>query len=848
MARARTVVLHVAAAILVIGTSAAAQSFRAIAHFSGQEGEPQAGLIRASDGAYYGTSRSGGMYGKGSVFRLTVREHTVTFATLHAFDGSDGSAPVAALVQASDGFLYGTTSEGGASGLGTVFRIDRGGRTRVLHSFDGLTTGASPKAALTEATDGMLYGTTFLGGAGGSGTVFRIDGSGAITVLHAFDYWSTGASSWAALIQARDGLLYGTTSAGGTFGQGVLFSIDTGGNLRVLHSFEAQTGYGPVAGVIQARDGHLYGTTFLGGTYGAGTVFRADSAGAVTVLRSFEPTNDGGGPWAPLIEGRDGALYGVTTSGGGRGLGTAFRFDLTGALVVLHSFELSTTGKDHYGALLEVSAGVFYGTGSRGGKFGPGAIFQISSAGDAGVLHAFKPGVGALPLAALMQASDGEFYGVNRQRGGYDLGAIFRMDRSGAVRRLYTFDGSVGALPSASLLEAPDGSLYGTAENGGTGGIGSVFRLPLTGQVELLHSFGSVGGEDPRAPLIRGSDGYFYGTTCFGGAFGVGTVFRMDDAGAVTVLQSLDDTTGGCPMGAVVEGDDGALYGTANEGGSLGGGTIFRVDKGGQLTVLHAFDPVRTGALPMSALIKGADGSFYGTTYAGGAHNFGTVFRMDHLGAVRVLHAFDGTTTGGYPTSPLIQASDGFLYGTTSAGFWGTSDAGPARGSGTVFRIDVRGRVRVLHMFDRADGANPVAGLIQADDGRLYGTAALGGAFGGGVAFRVSLLAVTVVSPRAGMTFVLGKTMTIGWTAAGAPTVFDVELSRDGGATFRPLRHCMALPGTARSCTWKPTGPPTREAIVRLTAHDANGDSATDESDASFAIGPPHSAPNGEDR
>jgi uncharacterized repeat protein (TIGR03803 family) len=801
MARVCRLLLCAAATTLVVGTTATAQSFTALAHFSGEEGEPTAGLIPGRDGAYYGTTRSGGIYAQGSIFKLTVHGSAVSFDTLHAFKGPDGAAPAAPLVEASDGFFYGTTSAGGSSGAGTVFRIDRRGRVHVLSSFDGITSGRAPTAALIQATDGLLYGTTFGGGAGNSGTVFRLDRSGAITVLHAFDYWSTGASSQAPLLQARDGLLYGTTSAGGTSGQGVLFSIDTGGSLRVLHSFnERTTGSIPATGVIQARDGLFYGTTFNGGSDGEGTLFRANAAGVVTVLRSFELTTSGGHPLAPLVEGRDGLLYGTTSSGAGQGFGAAFRVDPAGALVVLHAFELNTTGKYPSGALLEVRAGVFYGTTARGGMFGPGTIFEISRSGDASVLHAFKPGVGVLPLAALMQASNGSFYGLTRQRGGYDMGAVFRMKRSGALRRLYTFDGSVGALPSAALLEGPDGGLYGTAEGGGARGRGSVFRVPRTGRVELLHSFDTSSGEDPIAPLVRGSDGLLYGTTCWGGTFGNGIVFRMDDAGAVAILTSFDFTTGACPMAAVVEGDDGAFYGTTFQGGPSGSGTIFRVDKAGQLTVLHAFDPKRTGAFPMSALVKGDDHSFYGTAYGGGIYNFGTVFRVSPDGDIQVLNAFDGTMTGGYPAGSLLRASDGFLYGTTSAGFWGTTEAGPASGFGTVFRIDRRGIVTVLHTFDRAHGGNPVAALMQADDGALYGTAALGGAFGGGVAFRLSLLAVTVVTPNGGEVLHPGNTTDISWTAAGA-TAFDVELSRDGGNTFRPVRRCTALPGSVRSCT-----------------------------------------------
>ncbi len=242
------------------------------------------------------------------------------------------------------------------------------------------------------------------------------------------------------------------------------------------------------------------------------------------------------------------------------------------------------------------------------------------------------------------------------------------------------------------------------------------------------------------------------------------------------------------------------------------------------------------GDLHDSALIAGADHYFYGTAYGGGRYNFGTVFRMSHDGDVQVLYAFDGSTTGGYPAAPLLQASDGLLYGTTSAGFWGTTEAGPASGFGTLFRIDRRGTLTVVHAFDEADGSNPVAPLIQADDGDLYGTAALGGAFGGGVAFRLSPLAVTVVAPNGGEALHAGQPTNISWTAGGAPAAFDVELSRDGGNTFRAIRHCTALDGSTRSCTWRATGPPTPHAIVRVTTYDANGGRIVDTSDASFGI------------
>ena len=834
MGRARSIV-SLMAAVLVFAGPVTAQTYKALAHFSGEEGEPVAGLIRGNDGAYYGTTLSGGRYGLGSVYRITRRGDTVAFATVHAFREAEGARVFGALVQARDGYFYGTASYGGPSGSGTVFRMSPNGRLRVLSAFDGDTTGGLPEGGLIQASDGYLYGTTLRGGAGNSGTVFRIDTAGTITVLHAFDYWSTGASSAAPLVEGHDGRLYGTTSAGGTFGQGVLFGIDKGGTLTVLHSFdERTTGSGP-GPVVQGRDGVLYGTTFNGGAFGAGTLFRATIAGQVTVLRSFDPSREGGHPTARLTQGHDDALYGTTMWGGAGGAGTAFRASTGGALSILHVFEVNTTGRYPSGALLEIDDGAFYGTAVRGGPYGPGTIFRVNGGGGAQLLHAFAPGVGTLPLGGLMQASDGHFYGATRQRGGWDAGALFRLTARGSLRRLYGFDGVAGQLPSAALLESGDGWLYGTAESGGAYGLGTVFRTTRGGRVEPVHSFARADGEDPKSALVRGSDGQLYGTTCWGGPSNAGALYRMDDRGTVTVVGGFDYETGACPSAAVLQGDDDAFYGTTSHGGPRGSGTIFRFEPPGQITVVHAFSST-TGAYPLAALVKGADGFLYGTTYSGGAHDFGTVFRLEPPRTLRVLHSFDGGATGGYPAGPLFLASDGFLYGTTSAGFWGTSQSGPASGLGTIFRIDADGKVTTLHAFDGVDGAMPVAPLIEGRDGRLYSTTSLGGEYNGGVAFRLSILGVQLVTPNGGESFHPGKSTTIRWTATGRPTEFAVELSRDGGDTFGPIRECSGLEGSARSCMWKPTGPLTSKAVIRVTTSDTNGDAASDQSDSRFAI------------
>ncbi|MGH9364816.1 MAG: choice-of-anchor tandem repeat GloVer-containing protein, partial [Thermoanaerobaculia bacterium] len=172
---------------------------------------------------YYGGTSTCSYPGCGTIFKINTSGST--FTTLHSFAGSDGTLPWAGLIQATDGNLYGTTLFGGASNHGTIFKIDTSGTLfATLHSFTS-TDGAGPYGGLIQGTDGNLYGTTAGGGASGYGTIFKIDTSGTtFTTLHSFA-GSDGANPYAGLLQATDGNLYGTASAGGSGEGGVVFRI-----------------------------------------------------------------------------------------------------------------------------------------------------------------------------------------------------------------------------------------------------------------------------------------------------------------------------------------------------------------------------------------------------------------------------------------------------------------------------------------------------------------------------------------------------------------------------------------------------------------------------------------------
>ncbi len=301
-----------------------------------------AGVIQGMDGNFYGTTNVGGTSdacagGCGTVFQLTPQGVLIT---LHDFDGTDGNDVRGTLLQATDGNFYGTSIHGGAQNGGAVFRITPEGTFSTLYSFCSLTNctdGDGPLGGLVQASDGNLYGTTLTGGepGGGYGTVFKLTLTGILTTIHVFNF-SDGAQPYAPLTQASDGKLYGTTSDGGTFHQGSIFSITPTGTFRNLYNFCSQSGAfctdgnQVFSGVIQGTDGNFYGTTFTGGTNDYGTIFRLTPQGRLTTLYSFDNTT-GANPYGTLAQATNGLFYGTASYGGTStscyaGCGTLFRF------------------------------------------------------------------------------------------------------------------------------------------------------------------------------------------------------------------------------------------------------------------------------------------------------------------------------------------------------------------------------------------------------------------------------------------------------------------------------------------------------------------------------------------
>ncbi len=340
---------------------------------------PTATPALGSDGFLYGATLDGGSAGTGTLFRVSPAGER---AQLHSFGsgaGSEGSGPLGGLTLGPDGFLYGTTSNGGTFNNGVVFRATTDGAVTPLHSFSGGSDGAVPYGGVSVAADGTVYGTTFFGGANGKGTVFRIGAGGAFTVLHAFGAAGDGEGAKSEPVLGTDGSLYGTTTGGGAHGKGTVYHITAAGDYGVLHAFGAAAGdaQGPVGRLLQASDGLFYGTTFDGGASGGGTVFSLAADGTFALLHSFGAAGDALRPYAGLLQGLDGHLYGTAASGGAAGMGAVFRVTLAGAESVVHSFTGTADGRNPLAGLVQGAGGALYGACQFGGPADQGTVFEL---------------------------------------------------------------------------------------------------------------------------------------------------------------------------------------------------------------------------------------------------------------------------------------------------------------------------------------------------------------------------------------------------------------------------------------------------------------------------------------
>jgi uncharacterized repeat protein (TIGR03803 family) len=662
-------------------------AIKRLAIFNGTNGaSPQSALIQGTDGAFYGTTYVGGTAGKGTIFRVTASGF---LTSLYSFTGGvDGGNPRSALVIGRDGNFYGTAFVGGACGGGTVYRLTPGGTFTLLQSFGSLSSPGAYPNGITLGNDGNFYGTTYWGGSSGGGSVFQLTPSGTFTTLYSFNGTSDGGNPDTSLTLAKDGNFYGTTVGVGFGNFGTVFKISPAGAFSTLHSFTGGSDGAYVAApLMQASDGNFYGISSLGGTGADGTIFRITPRGDLTTLHQFRgPGISGNVPGAfanfgALVQGSDGNFYGCVPRFFNALLnlddGAIFRITAAGNFTLLASF-ISPNGEAPVGVLLDQEGNIF-GTDVEGGSRDDGTLFRLTPHGLSTIVN-FN-GVNGMFPTPLIQGRDGDLYGAYRGSSA-NPGGLFRRTRRGKLVWQVLFHGTNGTWPTAALFQAKDGDFYGTTSGGGASLNGTVFRLTPSGALTTLYSFtGGVDGAAPQAGLVQDQQGNLYGTSYVGGISGSGTVFKVTTTGMFTSLYSFTGgADGGSPIEGLTLGDDGNLYGVTIGGGSNFAGTVFQITPGGVFTSLYSFSFFNGGSLPYSALVKGANGIFYGATLLGETSGYGSLYSVTTTGTVATVYSFTGGADGGPPIS-LSPGAGGSLLGTTTGTGISTSDPG------TVFRF-----------------------------------------------------------------------------------------------------------------------------------------------------------------
>ena len=573
----------------VFEIAAGSNTITTIASFNGTNGEyPLAGVVLDTQGNLYGTTEYGGDNGDGTVFEIAAGSNTIT--TIASFNSTNGAMPSGSLVMDAQGDLYGTTNGGGDNGDGTVFEIAAGSNTTIttLASFDG-TNGEYPLAGVVMDAQGNLYGTTSSGGAANDGTVFEIAaGSNTITALASFNSSINGANPQTGVVMDAQGNLYGTTSIGGANGSGTVFEVAKGSNtITTLASFNStnsavsgnlswipfgtqdpgDTSIWPTSLVLDAQ-GNLYGTTFYGGANDDGTVFEVvKGSNTITTLASFNGTN-GANPAGGLVLDAQSNLYGTTWTGGTinedygpNGDGTVFEVAKgSNTITTLAAFN-GTNGMEPVGSLAMDAQGNLYGTTWTGGANIFGTVFEVAKGSNTITdLAGFNGGSQLYPSGVVMDGQ-GNLYGTTSGRD-YDGGGVFELAKGSntvtTIASFAAFHGTAGVGPFCGVVLDAQGDLYGTTEYSGDNGDGTVFEIAAgSNTITALASFNGTSQLYPSGVVLDGQ-GNLYGTTENGGVANDGTVFESPATPAITTSQQPATATVGNSIAdqATVSGGD----------------------------------------------------------------------------------------------------------------------------------------------------------------------------------------------------------------------------------------------------------------------------------------------------
>jgi uncharacterized repeat protein (TIGR03803 family) len=591
----------------------------------------------------------------------------------------------------------------------------------------------------------QLWGSTEQGGKYDAGVLFTTDINGEnYSVEYHFPKIMGYEFMFSTLTQASNEKIYGVSNSGGLHGDGVLFEYDPAmGEYIVLHSFHTDSGEEPLTAPIEVEPGVFYGTTnYCSNSSGVIYLYTlADST--YTVIHNFT-SETGSEPYGSLVF-SDGKLLGMTYEGGSSGCGVIFQYDIDQQQYTdLHHFSY-TDGSYPYGGLTIASNGRVFGATLSGGEHDDGTIFEFDLDNQE-ILQSISLQASVTSggiYGNLVEAPNGMFY-INTSWGGdNDNGAIveFNPDDFSLSAKVHFNSETTGQDVYGSLALSAEGLLIGACGSGGENNTGTLFCFnPELDNLEILTHFTQwydwmytdideiirpVG-----TPLIT-ANGKLYGIASDGGTNDSGTLFEFDlsENNLSLVFNFESSLTGEGPHKAPIQYDKYTLYGVTNYGGQFSQGVFYKYDMvSREFIPLHHFKYTETGCGPSSELVIAENGRIYGVTNNGGANGSGTIFEFNPAdeSLVKVFDLSQSTGTG--CSMHMLETEPGVLHGVM------TYDGDGWRG--TLFKFDYNQyEFTVLHHFADATGGHPNSSFYKTQNGLLYGTTMYGGQHSNGVVY-----------------------------------------------------------------------------------------------------------------
>lgn len=729
-------------------------------------------LIINAQSTLWGMTPTGGS--GGTIYSIPLGGGTQTVSSIFA-PKTPGFGSRRGLIQATNGKFYGMCSQGGLNGVGVLYEYDLATNVyTVIKDFNSID-GKTPEGTLIQATNGNLYGMTTEGGANDAGVIFEFNIiTNIYTIKFNFDFGTaTGYNPKGGLLQASNGKLYGATYSGGNYYYGVLFEYDiTTNTYTKKYDFDNIDGANPIASLIQANNGKLYGTTFGGGVDLIGVLFEYEIS-TNTFFKKFDFTiSSGGYPNGDLMQATNGKLYGLTSWGALNYFGCLYEFDiLTNIYTNKYDFDLNSYGSK--GNLIESSTGKLVGVTEDDGINYSGVIFEydfVSSSYTIKKSFGIAPFSGRYPFCNIIKASNGKIYGVTEVGAIVpgEQGLIFEYDlTTNTLNDKLFFQTSEGHTPYGSLCKATNGKLYGYTNGGGTFGYGTFFEFnPITNTKTIIKNFSQSGGDGTyiSGTPLQASNGKIYGMLSVGEFnFGMAIIFEYDiSTNTYTETFDLNAIGVGGSAGGLIQASNGKLYGMSNA-------YIIEYDIITQVASI-VFDFTTSDAVnPYGKLMQASNGKLYGTTNQGGLNFEGVIFEFDlttntYTKKIDLINA-----TGAYPYCTLREFTNGKLYGTTSSG--GVNSAG------TLFEYDFTSNTYIpVFNFQYPISSSPYGSLLLASDNKFYGTTYYGGTNNIGTVFQFEPITNTLnyILNFDGGNF--GENPRTDLIELGAPTPLPIEL------------------------------------------------------------------------